>query len=45
MNKAELVITDIGGVQEEALGLGKPALAMQDTTERPKAVKANTVIL
>ena len=45
MNKAELVITDSGGVQEEAPSLGKPVLVMRDTTERPEAVVAGTVIL
>jgi len=45
MNKATLVITDSGGVQEEAPSLGKPVLVMRDTTERPEAVAAGTVIL
>jgi UDP-N-acetylglucosamine 2-epimerase (non-hydrolysing) len=45
MNKSDLVITDSGGVQEEAPSLGKPVLVMRDTTERPEAVKAGTVIL
>jgi len=45
MNKAELVITDSGGVQEEAPSLGKPVLVMRDTTERPEAVDTGTVIL
>ena len=45
MNKAELVITDSGGVQEEAPSLGKPVLVMRDTTERPEAVDAGTVLL
>lgn len=45
MNKAELIITDSGGVQEEAPSLGKPVLVMRDTTERPEAVEAGTVIL
>lgn len=45
MNKCELVITDSGGVQEEAPSLGKPVLVMRDTTERPEAVNAGTVIL
>lgn len=45
MNKCELVITDSGGVQEEAPSLGKPVLVMRDTTERPEAVEAGTVIL
>lgn len=45
MNKAFLIITDSGGVQEEAPSLGKPVLVMRDTTERPEAVDAGTVIL
>jgi UDP-N-acetylglucosamine 2-epimerase (non-hydrolysing) len=45
MNKSELIITDSGGVQEEAPSLGKPVLVMRDTTERPEAVDAGTVIL
>ena len=45
MNKATLIITDSGGVQEEAPSLGKPVLVMRDTTERPEAVDAGTVIL
>ncbi|MEM9649719.1 MAG: UDP-N-acetylglucosamine 2-epimerase (non-hydrolyzing) [Bacteroidota bacterium] len=45
MNKCKLVITDSGGVQEEAPSLGKPVLVMRDTTERPEAVHAGTVIL
>ena len=45
MNKAELVITDSGGVQEEAPSLGKPVLVMRNTTERPEAVDAGTVLL
>lgn len=45
MNKSELVITDSGGVQEEAPSLGKPVLVMRTTTERPEAVDAGTVIL
>ena len=45
MDKCELVITDSGGVQEEAPSLGKPVLVMRDTTERPEAVDAGTVIL
>lgn len=45
MNKAHLIITDSGGVQEEAPSLGKPVLVMRDTTERPEAVEAGTVIL
>ncbi|SER75192.1 UDP-N-acetylglucosamine 2-epimerase (non-hydrolysing) [Vreelandella subterranea] len=45
MQKAYLVLTDSGGVQEEAPGLGKPVLVMRDTTERPEAVEAGTVKL
>ncbi|MGF7231326.1 non-hydrolyzing UDP-N-acetylglucosamine 2-epimerase [Arachidicoccus sp.] len=45
MNKASIIITDSGGVQEEAPSLGKPVLVMRDTTERPEAVEAGTVIL
>jgi len=45
MSRAHLLITDSGGVQEEAPSLGKPVLVMRDTTERPEAVEAGTVIL
>jgi UDP-N-acetylglucosamine 2-epimerase (non-hydrolysing) len=45
MNRAYLIITDSGGVQEEAPSLGKPVMVMRDTTERPEAVTAGTVIL
>jgi UDP-N-acetylglucosamine 2-epimerase (non-hydrolysing) len=45
MDKAHLLITDSGGVQEEAPSLGKPVLVMRDTTERPEAVQAGTVKL
>lgn len=45
MDKSKLIITDSGGVQEEAPSLGKPVLVMRDTTERPEAVTAGTVIL
>src|SRR5262249_41115458 len=45
MEKAHLIITDSGGVQEEAPSLGKPILVMRDTTERPEAVDAGTVVL
>jgi len=45
MEKSYLLLTDSGGVQEEAPGLGKPVLVMRDTTERPEAVDAGTVKL
>jgi UDP-N-acetylglucosamine 2-epimerase (non-hydrolysing) len=45
MNRSYLIITDSGGVQEEAPSLGKPVLVMRDTTERPEAVEAGTVRL
>ncbi|WP_286894797.1 MULTISPECIES: non-hydrolyzing UDP-N-acetylglucosamine 2-epimerase [Sphingobacterium] len=45
MSNSYLIITDSGGVQEEAPSLGKPVLVMRDTTERPEAVEAGTVIL
>jgi UDP-N-acetylglucosamine 2-epimerase (non-hydrolysing) len=45
MNKSFLIITDSGGVQEEAPSLGKPVIVMRDTTERPEAVDAGTVLL
>jgi UDP-N-acetylglucosamine 2-epimerase (non-hydrolysing) len=45
MNRSKIIITDSGGVQEEAPSLGKPVLVMRDTTERPEAVNAGTVIL
>lgn len=45
MDKAHLILTDSGGVQEEAPSLGKPVLVMRDTTERPEAVEAGTVKL
>lgn len=45
MNQSYLIITDSGGVQEEAPSLGKPVLVMRDSTERPEAVEAGTVIL
>lgn len=45
MEKATLVLTDSGGIQEEAPGLGKPVLVMRDTTERPEALDAGTVRL
>ncbi len=45
MNACEIVLTDSGGVQEEAPTLGKPVLVLRDTTERPEAVAAGTVRL
>jgi UDP-N-acetylglucosamine 2-epimerase (non-hydrolysing) len=45
MQHAYLILTDSGGVQEEAPSLGKPVLVMRDTTERPEAVEAGTVKL
>jgi UDP-N-acetylglucosamine 2-epimerase (non-hydrolysing) len=45
MRRAEVILTDSGGVQEEAPSLGKPVLVMRDTTERPEAVEAGTVKL
>ena len=45
MDRSYLIITDSGGVQEEAPSLGKPVLVMRDTTERPEAVDAGTVLL
>ena len=45
MNRSYLIITDSGGVQEEAPSLGKPVLVMRDTTERPEALEAGTVKL
>ena len=45
MNRSKIIITDSGGVQEEAPSLGKPVLVMRDATERPEAVEAGTVIL
>jgi len=45
MNRSKIIITDSGGVQEEAPSLGKPVLVMRDTTERPEAVDAGTVLL
>ncbi|CAB3669202.1 non-hydrolyzing UDP-N-acetylglucosamine 2-epimerase [Achromobacter kerstersii] len=45
MSRAYLIVTDSGGVQEEAPSLGKPVLVMRDTTERPEAVEAGTVKL
>ena len=45
MEKATIVLTDSGGIQEEAPGLGKPVLVMRDTTERPEALSSGTVRL
>ncbi|MBB5636597.1 UDP-N-acetylglucosamine 2-epimerase (non-hydrolyzing) [Pedobacter cryoconitis] len=45
MNKSKIILTDSGGIQEEAPSLGKPVLVMRDTTERPEAVSAGTVLL
>ena len=43
MEKSTIVLTDSGGIQEEAPGLGKPVLVMRDTTERPEALESGTV--
>lgn len=45
MEKSYIVLTDSGGIQEEAPGIGKPVLVMRDTTERPEALEAGTVVL
>ena len=45
MNRSKIIITDSGGIQEEAPSLGKPVLVMRDTTERPEAIEAGTVLL
>jgi UDP-N-acetylglucosamine 2-epimerase (non-hydrolysing) len=45
MNRAHIILTDSGGIQEEAPSLGKPVLVMRNTTERPEAVEAGTVKL
>lgn len=45
MERSYLILTDSGGIQEEAPGLGKPVLVMRNTTERPEAVEAGTVLL
>jgi len=45
MKRSHLVVTDSGGVQEEAPSLGRPVLVTRETTERPEAVEAGTVVL
>ena len=45
MEKSTIVLTDSGGIQEEAPGLGKPVLVMRDTTERPEALESGSVHL
>ena len=45
MNRSKIIITDSGGIQEEAPSLGKPVLVMRDSTERPEAIKVGTTIL
>ena len=45
MSKAYLILTDSGGIQEEAPSLGKPVLVMRDTTERPEGIEAGTLKL
>lgn len=45
MNKSKIILTDSGGIQEEAPSLGKPVLVLRETTERPEAVESGTVIL
>jgi len=45
MDRSNIILTDSGGIQEEAPSLGKPVLVMRDTTERPEAVAAGTVKL
>ena len=45
MKRADIIITDSGGIQEEAPSLGKPVLVMREVTERPEAVEAGTVKL
>ena len=45
MNNAYLILTDSGGIQEEAPSLGKPVLVMRDTTERPEGIEAGTLKL
>jgi len=45
MSRSHIILTDSGGIQEEAPSLGKPVLVMRDTTERPEAITAGTVKL
>ena len=45
MNRSKIIITDSGGVQEEAPSLGKPVLVMRDTTERPEAVEGTVLLV
>ena len=45
MSKSYIILTDSGGIQEEAPSIGKPVLVMRDVTERPEAVEAGTVKL
>ena len=45
MDRADIILTDSGGIQEEAPSLGKPVLVMRETTERPEAISAGTVKL
>ena len=45
MNQSDMILTDSGGIQEEAPSLGKPVLVMREVTERPEAVQAGTVKL
>ena len=45
MSRAYLILTDSGGIQEEAPSLGKPVLVMRDTTERPEAIEAGAAML